>query len=176
MKVCPICQERHDDSTACEVDLTSQSLESRKDEPQVPGFRLDHLLTTSHHAETYRSRDVASGRKCLIKVVAADADSAKQAIREARIAANLFHPSIANFYDSGRLDDGRCFFVFEDVEGRSLREIIDNDGTPDLLDTIEDDPLLPARSRQFRQFLDELEHGILPRRFVMRTNSPGVIV
>src|SRR6476620_8112262 len=138
MKVCPICHGRHDGSTACEVKVTSQSLESRESElPQIPGFRLDHLLSSAHNAETYRARNVASGRTCLIKVVAADDDTAKQAIREARIAANLFHPAVANFYDSGRLDDGRCFFVFEDVEGKTLRELIDSSGPPELLDTIE---------------------------------------
>ncbi|PYT01392.1 MAG: hypothetical protein DMF63_00655 [Acidobacteria bacterium] len=137
MKVCSVCQERHDDSTACEVDVASQSFESLESEPQIPGFRLDHLLSSAHHAITYRARDVASGRTCLIKVAAATDDSATQAIREAKIAANLFHPSIANFYECGRLDDGRCFFVFEDVDGRPLREILDDDGPPELLDTIE---------------------------------------
>src|SRR5205809_2996600 len=128
MKVCSICQEHHDDSTACEVDLASLSLDSRETEPEVPGFRLDHLLSSAHNAETYRARDVASGRVCLIKVVAAESSASKQAIREAKIAANLFHPAIANFYDAGLLDDGRSFFVFEDVQGRSLRELLDASG------------------------------------------------
>ena len=175
MKVCSVCQERHDDSRACELDFASPSLDSRESEPQVPGFRLDYQISFRHNAKTYRARDVASGRTCLIKVVAADEDAAKQAIREAKIAANLFHPAIANFYDCGRLEDGRCFFVFEDIEGRPLREILDNGGIPELLDTIE---IVREAAEALHAFhRSGLIHGAVhPRNIIMSTTAGGQMI
>ena len=175
MKVCSVCQERHDDSRACELDFASPSLDSRESEPEVPGFRLDYQISFRHNAKTYRARDVASGRTCLIKVVAADEDAAKQAIREAKIAANLFHPAIANFYDCGRLEDGRCFFVFEDIEGRPLREILDNGGIPELLDTIE---IVREAAEALHAFhRSGLIHGAVhPRNIIMSTTAGGQMI
>src|SRR5205807_9221721 len=47
--------------------------------------------------------------------------------REARSAANLNHPNIVSVYDWGE-EDGTYFIVMEYVEGRSLRQLIREDG------------------------------------------------
>jgi len=45
--------------------------------------------------------------------------------RERRILAGLIHPYIARLLDAGKLDDGRPYFVMEDVEGQSIDEYVE---------------------------------------------------
>ncbi len=45
--------------------------------------------------------------------------------REARITAQLQHPSIVAVFDQGVLDDGRPFFAMREVRGESLHEMIE---------------------------------------------------
>ena len=49
--------------------------------------------------------------------------------REARILARLDHPGIVPIHDSGRLGDGRAFYVMKLVHGRRLDELIREPGS-----------------------------------------------
>jgi serine/threonine protein kinase len=138
MKVCSVCRGSHQNSAACNGEFIPES----KAIPEVavdliPGFRLDGLLTSTSSTATYRARDTASGRSCLVNIFTADEAGSKQILREAKVAAGLFHPGIAGFYEAGRIDAGRTFVASEDIDGRTLREVLDNVGSPDLLTTIE---------------------------------------
>ncbi|MEO8041919.1 MAG: protein kinase, partial [Acidobacteriota bacterium] len=166
MRVCSVCQKRHEEFEACVGGTPSDS---------IPGFYLGSLLFSGPAGDVHRAREVGSGRSCLIRIISTDEDCAREILREAELAARLFHPAIASVYDAGRLDDGRCFIVSEDIEGRTLREILDDVGIPDLLDTIE-------IVRQTAEALHSLHaaglmHGALnPRNIVLSGNVERALV
>src|SRR5688572_17856700 len=138
MKVCSICSQRHEDSIACHQNDGAPSREIR-DTPEdlVPGFRLTELINAGPSEELHRGRELSSGRSCLIRIIEADQKVADDIIRDSKTAARLFHPSIAGLFEAGLLDYRRCFVVSEDLDGKTLRDVLDNVGSPDLLDSIE---------------------------------------
>src|SRR6266550_4219703 len=82
-------------------------------------------------AEVFRARDLLLDRPVALKVLfpefATDRSFVERFRREARSAANLNHPNIVSIYDWGQ-EDGTYFIVMEYVEGRSLRQMIREDG------------------------------------------------
>ncbi len=47
-------------------------------------------------------------------------------VDEARVTGQLQHPAVPPVYDFGRLGDGRIFFAMKRIEGRTLRDIIED--------------------------------------------------
>jgi serine/threonine-protein kinase len=78
-----------------------------------------------------RSRDKLLDRPVALKVLfpefATDPSFVERFRREAQSAANLSHPNIVSVYDWGE-EDGTYFIVMEYVEGRSLAQIIRDEG------------------------------------------------
>jgi len=91
-------------------------------------------------AEVYRARDDLLGREVAIKVLherfSTDRSFVERFRREAQSAANLNHPNVVSLYDYGA-DNGTYFIVMEFIDGRSLSDIIDDEG-----------PLLPERAAE----------------------------
>ena len=91
-------------------------------------------------AEVYRARDDLLGREVAIKVLhdrySRDRSFVERFRREAQAAANLTHPNIVALYDYGA-DGDTYFIVMEFIEGRSLADIISEEG-----------PLLPERAAE----------------------------
>ncbi|MEV4618810.1 protein kinase [Asanoa sp. NPDC049573] len=92
-------------------------------------YRLRERLGDGGTAVVWRAHDDVLGRTVAIKVLAGDQaidDAARRRTRaEARMAAALSHPHIAQVYDFGEADDnGRWvpFVVMELVSGRTLDE------------------------------------------------------
>src|SRR5437764_2711679 len=82
-------------------------------------------------AEVFLARDLLLDRPVALKVLfpefAADRSFVERFRREARAAANLNHPNIVSIYDWGE-EEGTYFIVMEYVEGRTLRQVIREDG------------------------------------------------
>lgn len=173
MKVCSVCHGSHQNSAAC----NGEFLLDRTENPEaalglIPGFQLDGLLTSTSSTATYRARETGSGRSCLIKIFTADEGNSERILRDAKIAAGLFHPGIAGLFEAGRLDDGRSFVASEDVDGRTLREVLDNVGNPDLLTTIE--IIRQAAESLHALHLAGLVHGAInPRNIVLSMSAAG---
>src|SRR6184192_2080291 len=108
--------------------------------PQVLNdrYELGDELGAGGMATVYRSTDRVLNRPVAIKVLAPHYASDEQFVdrfrREARAAAGLNHPGIVSVYDTGS-DDGTHYIVMELVEGRTLRDIVHEEG-----------PLAPARA------------------------------
>jgi serine/threonine-protein kinase len=89
-------------------------------------------------ADVYEARDTLLGRRVAVKVLhsqfSSDEAFVKRFRREAQAAANLSHPNIVGIYDWGQ-EGSTYFIVMELVEGRSLRDVLRDDG-----------PLLPRRA------------------------------
>ncbi|HYP01239.1 MAG TPA: serine/threonine-protein kinase, partial [Pyrinomonadaceae bacterium] len=68
-----------------------------------------------------------------VKMLLPDSVSDPQALerfrREARAAARLNHPNVANTYDYGALADGEAYLVMELLDGQTLREYLNADGS-----------------------------------------------
>ena len=82
-------------------------------------------------ADVYRARDELLGREVAVKVLSErfsrDRAFVERFRREAQAAANLSHPNIVSLFDYGA-DDDTYFIVMEFIEGRSLAEVISEDG------------------------------------------------
>lgn len=82
-------------------------------------------------AEVYLARDQMLDRPVALKVLfpefARDPAFVERFRREAKAAANLNHPNIVGIYDWGQEND-TYFIVMEYVEGRTLRDVIREDG------------------------------------------------
>jgi serine/threonine-protein kinase len=99
-------------------------------------YQLGEILGYGGMAEVHRGTDLRLGRDVAIKVLRADLarDQGFQARfrREAQNAASLNHPSIVAVYDTGEetSSDGVAlpFIVMEYVEGRTLKEVLADEG------------------------------------------------
>ncbi|MFZ4583860.1 MAG: Stk1 family PASTA domain-containing Ser/Thr kinase [Acidimicrobiia bacterium] len=82
-------------------------------------------------ADVYLARDQMLDRPVALKVLfpefARDPAFVERFRREAQSAAGLNHPNIVGIYDWG-VDDGTYFIVMEYVEGRTLRDLLREDG------------------------------------------------
>ena len=89
-------------------------------------------------ADVYLARDQLLDRPVAVKVLfaqyASDPAFVERFRREAQAAANLNHPNIVGVYDWGEEDD-TYYIVMEYVNGRSLADVLRQEGT-----------LLPARA------------------------------
>ena len=94
-------------------------------------YLLGDVLGRGSLGTTYRAHDEAAKRPAVIKWVAerfgGDPRFAERLMGATAAAACLDHPHIVKILDSG-IADGRPFVVMEQVEGRSLRAVLDDPG------------------------------------------------
>ncbi|HEV7573232.1 MAG TPA: serine/threonine-protein kinase, partial [Thermoanaerobaculia bacterium] len=94
-------------------------------------YRLIARVGVGGMGEVWRAEDTRLGRTVAIKVlppsVLADAEAIARLKREARTAAQLYHPSIATIH-SIEQDGDHLFIVEEFVEGESLTRVIKRGG------------------------------------------------
>jgi eukaryotic-like serine/threonine-protein kinase len=94
------------------------------------GFRYDtrHELGRGGMGQVHLALDRNLGRELAIKsLLNAQAITRKQVrrfLREARITAQLDHPSVVPVYDLGISPDGELFYTMKRVEGTSLSRIL----------------------------------------------------
>ena len=100
------------------------------DQPLGP-YRLIARVGVGGMGEVWRAEDTRLGRTVAIKVlppsVLADGEAIARLKREARTAAQLYHPSIATIH-SIEQDGDHLFIVEEFVEGESLTRVIKRGG------------------------------------------------
>jgi serine/threonine protein kinase len=133
MKLCPICHRCYEDTdTSCFNDQTAL-VASRPGTLMIADkYRLDRLLGRGGMGAVYAGTHVDLDRPCAIKLLLPDftfdTDALERFRREARAAARLNHPNVADTYDYGVLTDGGAYIVMELVEGQTLREYMDAAG------------------------------------------------
>ena len=110
------------------------------EETQVYGgrYELHRRIARGGMADVFLARDSLLDRPVALKVLfpefATDPSFVERFRREAQAAANLSHPNIVSVYDWGE-EGGTYYIVMEYVEGRSLAQILRDEG-----------PLLPDRA------------------------------
>jgi serine/threonine-protein kinase len=101
-------------------------------------YRVLAHLGTGGMSEVYCATDLQLGRKVALKVLherfAADEEFVERFKREASSAAGLQHQHVVSIYDRGECD-GASYIAMEYVAGRTLKQLVAEDG-----------PLDPARA------------------------------
>src|ERR1700719_4207030 len=96
-------------------------------------YTIQSPLGAGGMGEVYRASDTRLGREVAIKVLpesfASDADRLRRFEQEARAIAALNHPNILAVHDIG-VQDGIRYIVTELLEGRSLREQLNEGALP----------------------------------------------
>ena len=98
-------------------------------------YRVTETLGRGGMGRVWLARDVVLDRDVAVKevvlpgeLVAAERDSLRRrTLREARAAARLTHPNVAQVYDVFEAD-GHPWIVLEHVPSRSLQEVLDAEG------------------------------------------------
>jgi len=111
-------------------------------------YRPHQSIGESRVAITYRARDVLLSRTVALKLLRpeyADQPSLTRFMKEVTAAATIDHPSVVPISDYG-VHEGRRYVVMEYVHGRTLRQIIDEQG-----------PLAPAATIEI---VRQLLHGL----------------
>ncbi|MBU1244985.1 serine/threonine protein kinase, partial [Myxococcota bacterium] len=95
-------------------------------------FRVQSLLGEGGMGEVYLGRHEPLGDMVAIKVLkkehAKDERMVARFRREARSTSRVQHRNVVAIFDMGQLDDGRLYLVMEYIKGRSLVEILDEEG------------------------------------------------
>lgn len=133
---CPTCDRTYaSELTLCPSDggrlvrigedpLLNRTLDER--------FRLDERIGSGGMGAVYRAWQLSVGRAVAVKVIRAQAvadDAAiKRFLREAQLASRLNHPHIVSIIDFGQTPDGLLYLVMELCSGRSLDELLRDEG------------------------------------------------
>src|ERR687887_2873065 len=111
-------------------------------------------------SSVFKARDTMLERRVALKVLhphfTEDEQYVERFRREARAVASLSHPNIITILDRGE-DEGRQFLVFELVEGRTLKEVLEEEGRLPVPQALEI-ALQVARGLAFAH-----EHGLVHR-------------
>lgn len=92
-------------------------------------FALVRALGDGAFAEVFLARERRLDRPVAVKVLrrslAVDETARKRFLREARLAARIWHPNVVAIHRVGELEsDGRPFLVMEYVDGQTFEEIL----------------------------------------------------
>ncbi len=144
MKTCPKCgKEYQDTNSICTVDGTA--LEKAGDalvgQTLADKYRIEEHLSEGGMGTVYRGTHVLMDKTVAIKVLhpslAADDKIVQRFSREARAASRISHPHALNVTDFGESENGVVFLVMEYLRGRTLKEVIHQDGQMSLARVVE---------------------------------------
>jgi serine/threonine-protein kinase len=131
-------------------------------------YEIDSVLGEGGMAKVFRGTDKVLGRTVAVKVLSPQFAKDQQFVarfrREAQAAAALNHPNVVSVYDTGS-EDGIHWIVMEFVDGRTLKEIIREEG-----------PLLPERAVEIAQSICLALATAHEKGLVHRDIKPGNIM
>jgi serine/threonine-protein kinase len=139
-------------------------------EPQLLNgrYQIESELGHGGMAEVYLGTDRVLGRPIAVKILsrqfARDGSFVARFRREAQAAAALNHPNVVSVFDTGS-DDGTHFIVMEFVQGKTLAQVIRDDG-----------PLLPDRAAEIAQAVAEALSFAHRAGIIHRDVKPGNIM
>jgi serine/threonine protein kinase len=135
MKTCPKCGVEYPDTTTlCPAD--GVALETTEDSligATLAGkYRIDERLNAGGMGTVYRATHVLMEKTVAIKVLrpslAADEKIVARFSREARAASRISHPNALSVTDFGEDENGVVFLVMEFLSGRTLKQLIRDEG------------------------------------------------
>jgi eukaryotic-like serine/threonine-protein kinase len=144
MKTCPKCGVEYPDSTTlCPAD--GVALETTDDsligQTLAGKYRIDARLNEGGMGTVYRATHVLMEKTVAIKVLrpslAADEKIVARFSREARAASRISHPNALMVTDFGEDENGIVFLVMEYLSGRTLKQLIRDEGPLPLARVVE---------------------------------------
>jgi serine/threonine-protein kinase len=131
-------------------------------------YELESVLGQGGMARVFKGNDRVLNRTVAVKVLspqfAGDEQFVARFRREAQAAAALNHPNIVSVYDTGSQGDVH-YIVMEYVEGRTLRDVIKQEG-----------PLLPERASEIGEAVASALAAAHEAGLVHRDIKPGNIM
>lgn len=131
-------------------------------------YRVLERVGSGGMAEVFCAEDMQLGRKVAVKVLhrrfAEDASFVERFRLEASSAAGLSHPNIVSIYDRGSWD-GTYYIAMEYLEGRTLKEIIEQEG-----------PLAPERAVGYAEQILKAARFAHSRSIIHRDLKPQNVI
>jgi len=133
VKVCPRCG-RCEEDTADQCPADGSRLDASRLLPYrfADRYRLSRLLGEGGMGSVFAAHDEKLARDVAMKVIKAELlqnpEVRFRIEREARVLAQLHHPSVISLFDSGELEDGSAFLVMELLKGRDLAGVLKDHG------------------------------------------------
>lgn len=135
MKKCPKCGvEYSDQTTLCPSDgvVLEKEGDSLLGATLAGKYRIDERLSEGGMGTVYRGTHVLMDKTVAIKVLrpslAADEKIVARFSREARAASRISHPNALSVTDFGEDESGHVFLVMEFLSGRTLKQLIRDEG------------------------------------------------
>jgi eukaryotic-like serine/threonine-protein kinase len=137
VKLCPTCgTEYGDDQKFCPKDGSALRGTQQGDligSVIAERYHISKKLGEGGMGAVYLGEHVKMGRKSAIKVMSASMSNDAEAIarfnREAMNASRINHPNVCAIYDFGETADGLVYLAMEFIEGGSLGDVLDREGT-----------------------------------------------
>jgi len=119
------------------TDLITGSLTGQK----VGNYSTDQLLGKGSMGEVYQGSHPILDKKVAIKILSEELSQYPELVsrfrREARAIARIKHPAIVEAFDFGNLEDGRCYYVMELLQGTNLATYMQAKGALPLAESLE---------------------------------------
>lgn len=137
-KVCPQCgMHYHGAAEFCQKDGARLQPAAPADpfvgKVLLDQFRIDEAIGAGGMGTVYRAHQTTLGRDVAVKILhpelAQHPDATRRFHREARVATSLEHPNLVRVLLFGELpDDAGLYLVMEYLRGRSLTQVLREDG------------------------------------------------
>jgi serine/threonine protein kinase len=144
MKRCPKCGlEYLDTTTLCPADgVALETIDDLLIGKTLAGkYRIDERLSGGGMGTVYRGTHVLMDKTVAIKVLrpslAADEKIVARFSREARAASRISHPNALSVTDFGEDENGIVFLVMEYLSGKTLKQVIRDEGPLSLARTVD---------------------------------------
>jgi serine/threonine-protein kinase len=144
MKKCPKCGNEYPDTTTlCPADGTGleQTGDALLGQTLAGKYRIDERLNEGGMGTVYRGTHVLMDKTVAVKVLrpslAADEKIVARFSREARAASRISHPHALSVTDFGESDNGVVYLVMEFLDGRTLKDVIRQEGPMPLSRVVE---------------------------------------
>lgn len=118
----------------------------RSDEEELaPGTRVGDYVVSGRlgqggMATVYAGLHPLIGKRVAIKVIRRElcmsAEAVDRFLQEARAVVAIDHPNIVDIFTFGRLEDGRCYYVMELLDGRTLADKLEIEGPLTLIEAL----------------------------------------
>jgi len=135
MKKCPQCGKEFETSnTLCPDDgaVLQKADDSLIGKVLADKYRIESLISQGGMGSVYRATHVLMEKTVAVKVLhprlAADDRIVARFSREAKATSRISHPHALSVTDFGESSDGTVFLVMEYLNGRTLKDVIKQDG------------------------------------------------